>query len=854
MENHDDRQTHRISVRNLAEYIYQSGSLSSVSFSGVSGIEGTRMHQRVFADLKKEYQDGEVETEVFFRSSYPQEEFSIEISGRADCIITSSKLHFITDDETNHALSDTPPSTEAQENPSSKMIDSTSPQFVNIIEIKTHNRQVKDVHELIMPSHQAQLMLYAYMYLESHPKVKFITTTLRYVSIQTYESMTEESIVNRRQANAFFRKTMKLYVHVATNIIVNQKKRDTSISSFTFPYEHFRSGQKQFMNEALSCFQQKETLIAEAPTGIGKTISTLYPAIKWLSHAKDAKIFYMTAKTATRDVANKAIRDMRAAGLYIKSIQLASKESLCPCHEIYCDATICKFAKNYYDRLNDALDELFFQEEILPETILRIAKKHELCPHELALDASMHCDVIICDYNHVFNPRVRLQRYFVSSIVNHMLLVDEAHNMVDRSRDMYSATLTRSSFLTAKAAVRGMDRRLDGHFSNLDQYFIMLCYGISKMQPAISSVEDNIDEKEIISAETFRATKKGPRTLYTILWKTCYRLSMILDDIPSGEAKSAILTFFFDARFFLTVIEQFYDDAYIFTCLGDNLHADTPSEMELTMTLSCLDASKYIAKAIKDQHACVFFSATLSPQEYYQSMLVGADRSFARTLQLPSPFPPENLQVVIVKDIKTTYKERSFSANRVKNTILRLTREKRGNFMIFFPSFNYQNMIFDSMYKEIGKMKGISLMRQTQNMSSNEKADYLARFDVHGKDTLLAFAVLGGHFGEGIDLVGDKLSGVFIVGVGLPQIGAERELIRQYCQEAFHDGFSYAYRYPGWEKVLQAAGRVIRDEEDRGFVVLMDERYMQNEYRILFPEHWHPVEYTSEDVVIDSFQ
>lgn len=805
-----EKALHKISVRALSERIYRSGSLLGAGYGGVSGQEGTRVHQRVFKDLKAQYEADEITTEYPLSLTMEYELFDVQIGGRADCIIEKDQ--------------------------------------VTIFEIKTHNRVAEKVDSLVLPTHEAQVKIYAHLYYSSHPDVEDLTITLRYVSAITYQFLEKSRVFSRSEAADFFSDTMALYVTEAKRICDYERARNTSISDMAFPYSMMRSGQKDFMKAVLSVLKHKETLIAEAPTGIGKTISTLYPAVKWLPHAEGGKIFYATAKLATREVADKALSDMRQCGLVLKSILLFPKEGMCTAGEDFCDSRFCPYADGYYSRLNAALEELHGLDTIYPEDVRRTAQKHRICAHELQLDASNMCDVIICDYNHVFHPRIHLQRYFVASEFCHTILIDEAHNMISRSRDMFSAPFSRNTLLTALPLLSTISQKTEKYSHQLVDYFTLLDCAFEKDSPGINMVESSIAEKDIVMGEDFRAVKAAPQNLYRLLWALCFHIANILVDLQDRFQRRMLSEFYFEARFFLTILEMYFDSTYIVeitrsgTCINN--------QYDITIMLDCLDASDKLASVLRDNHSAVFFSATMSPSQYYRSMIIGKDTSFSTQLTLPSPFPPENLQVIVIKDIKTTYEERNFTSSKVSETIVRMISGHKENFMVFFPSFAYMEMVYQKIRKLTEKDPDFELMLQTSGMNAEDKKHYLDRFNRHGDKTLLGFAVLGGHFGEGIDLVGDRLKGAFIVGVGLPQISKEREILCQYFQNKFGDGFSYAYKYPGWEKVLQAAGRVIRDENDRGFIVLMDERYIRDDYRALWPEHWRAAEYCADEAEI----
>ena len=811
MAKSDDKNRFDISVRALAEHVHRTGGLSPLTFSGISGAEGTRLHTRVFNDLKNQYQPSSVETEVTLSKEIAFGDLLLSVKGRADCVI-----HQIRPGEMPE---------------------------ITLIEIKSTSGSFTDISEILLPVHWAQAMLYAHLYFEIRRDLAGFFLSLRYVSIETMKFVEEKKWVKRDEAAAFFAKTCDTYIAFAKDLVRYRKERDESITALSFPYPNVRPGQKAFMHEVVSAISHISTLFVEAPTGIGKTISTLFPAVKSLGHRKCDKIFYLTAKTATRSVAEKALSDLREKGLVLRSITLQAKEGMCPCPEMYCDTKQCAYAADYYTKLPAAINVLLMYDEITPALVIKTALKFKLCPHELSLDISLLCDVVIGDYNHAFNPRVKLDRYFNQPEMHHALLIDEAHNLVDRSRDMFSAALTFSSLTACRKALMGMDAKVDGYMADLYSYFQILLNGILRGEEGIPLVEKDILSKDIMASQEFRGARSIPRMLYKILWKFCFFLRPVLDALPSGQIRKDVLAFFFDARFFLTVIEIYFDDSYILSAEAVKGISASALENELTITLSCLDASSKIHKLITDQHSAVFFSATLSPTFYYTSMLIGEKNAMdAKTLTLSSPFPPENLSVGILKTIKTTYQERNFSIEKVAEAIFTVTGGKTGNYLIYLPSFAYLKMLTEVIRGRLMEKgtENVDILAQTPSMNSHQKADFLLRFEQFGSRTLFAFAVLGGHFGEGIDLVGERLSGVLIVGVGLPLLCPEREIMRQYFGEKFGDGFGFAYRFPGWEKVLQAAGRVIRNEEDTGFVFLMDERYEKPEYQILFPEHWHP--------------
>lgn len=785
-----------ISVTALAEYVCRCGDLSGGNFDGVSGIEGTRLHQRIFSDIRKEYGDN-LQTEVPFRTVFEDDsKIKLNISGRADCVIGGSPKR--------------------------------------IIEIKSFNSTVQSYERLERQEHLAQLKLYGVMMLNSNPNLDEVSLTLRYVSITTLEAFEKEFTLNRTDSDLFFTYICSEYMSFATSIINYDVNSLETIRNMKFPYDTIRKGQKEFMKSALNSLCSKEVLLVEAPTGTGKTISTLYPAIKGLIRNKYQKIFYLTAKTATRGVAVKAINDMRKNGLLIRSILLASKESMCP-KGTKCDAKYCIYAKGYYQRLKPALNEVLMHDDINPELIGRIAMRNKICPHELSLDALLFCHVVIGDYNHAFDPRVSLVRCFDTGNDDaNVVLVDEAHNLVDRARTMYSASFSMSLIKDTIEQLKGRNLKLEEYLRQTLQYFEVAFECLSKKRPLFKILEGT-EENRCISCDNWEGTRKAPHNLYAILWKTCRFLSPFIEELGPGEVRQKAMEYFFEARFFLTIIEQHYNDSYITYF--------TMNEGDVVVTLDCLDCSSKLDQQIKDKLAVVMFSATLSPYEYYRNVLIGEKADYVRHISLPSPFPPENLEIILETKIGTTYKERGFTIDKIAQRVVAELNDRRGNFMIFFPSFDYMEKVMSSIENKFERLSADDKVKrrvilQKRNMLSFEKEEYLNCFSSPFDGVFLGAAVLGGHFGEGIDLVGDRLSGVIVVGVGIPQLSPEREVLSNYYSEKFGDGYAFAYRYPGWEKVLQAVGRVIRTKDDEGFALLIDSRLEKPEYLILYPENW----------------
>ena len=782
-----------VSVSELASYISRRGNLAGGSYGSVSGAEGTRLHQKVFSDLKKAYGDIVITEESLYYDYISASGLTISVNGRFDAMLMKPGK---------------PPM---------------------IFEIKSFNSTKESFDALVRPEHVTQLKLYGAMYLLTNSDVLDVSLTLRYVSITSFDSFENTYEMSYEEALKYWEEILGEYATFAKTLLDYQNSLLDSAAQIKFPFDSIRPGQKEFMKKALLALNSGEAFFVEAPTGIGKTVSVLYPAIKGLVKNRYDQIFYLTAKEATRGVAEATLNAMRKSGLIIRSITLRSKEKMCPFGPD-CDAKFCPLAKDYYGKLKDALEESLALDEITPEKITDIALRHNICPHEFLIDTMEYCTVIIGDYNHVFNQRVTL----VSKEPGNQriaVLVDEAHNMIDRGRDMFSASISLSLIDSMIKDFKGRNTKVETLLHQLRNYFVNIGTLFDSSSSCFKMLEE-ADERKVLMTENWEAMRQPPRQLYAKLWYTLRNLTPILDNLEQGQCRKTSMKFFFEARYFLTVLEQYFDTSYITTASKEN--------GDITITLNCLDCANKLDKIIKDRMSVIFFSATFTPYEYYRNCLVGPDCDYSSFLRLPSPFPPENLEIMIDSDISTAYKNRSLTEYDLSQKIADCFAGRTGNHMIFFPSFEYMNQIMpriDAILSKDTKIKH-KIISQVTEMNSIEKEEFLKSFSEPYDGLLIGAAVLGGHFGEGIDLVGDRLKGVVIVGVGIPKITPERQILSNYYSEKFGDGFAFAYRFPGWQKVLQAVGRVIRTETDTGFALLIDERLAKPEYLMLYPDHW----------------
>lgn len=795
----DEKQKIRIAVRTLAESVYRSGGLAGPVYTGVSDAEGQKLHKKFLRIMEDRFPDKNIESEVVLDLVTETGDYLLQVSGRCDALVRETDLPVL-------------------------------------IEVKSYSgpkEQLPAAGELI---HLAQALLYAHIYLmqkEADIRPAAVKVSLCYINSETSAITDISKNYTAEQLRRFFTKTCDLYISFAANIISSRKSRQQSGIDCRFPYPDLRDGQKRFMQEVIGAIRQKNALLVQAPTGIGKTMSALYPAVKALANNLVDHVFYLTAMTSTRLVAADAVRDLRRCGLRMKSLVIFAKEKLCLQPDIYCDTRQCPYATGYYDHLPAALQQLFLYEDIGREEILACARQYRLCPFELSLDLATYCELVICDYNYAFDPRVHLARFFNQDPMSHLLLVDEAHNLPDRSREMFSASLEGKQLQIARKALEGQSAALEQSLDTLISYMERLAAKMADNEcPAFDLVEKDSKPAAVMIAPSFRGMRSQPLTLLGLLGRFSFQAYSFLEQQPPWTLRKQLLDAWFPALFFLRIAEQYYDDTYVTTA---EYKADG-----LEIKLMCLDAAEKLTATYRDRHPAVFFSATLSPMSYYQSLLCGHKSDYTpEKLLLPSPFPVENLLVMTCGRFSTRFRQRQETIDNIAHLIMQAVSARTGNYLVFLPSYKYLEQL-RQILRILNRHEQVELLAQRPDLSENQRRGFLQRFEKFGQKTLLALAVMGGQFAEGVDLIGEKLSGVIIVGVGLPQISPQREIMKQYYAGALGNGYAYAYMFPGFNKVQQAAGRLIRSENDRGFILLIDDRYDLPTYHQLFPEGWHP--------------
>jgi Rad3-related DNA helicase len=800
---------HTVRVRDLVEFVLRCGDLGGEGrFVGSDrALAGIRGHQK----LQRSRPEGYL-TEIPVEHVIETPDFTLSIRGRIDGLLPTS-------------------------------------QPVLLEEIKT----IQGAWERADPLHWAQAKFYGFIYAKDHG-FEHLVVQLTYLELETGKVSELRETCSFAELSEFFTATTASYVAWLREQHHWCAVRDQTIATLVFPFPAYRPGQRELAVATYRVLAGGGRLFLAAPTGIGKTISVLFPAIKALGERKLERIFYLTARTVGRAIAEKALEVLRRGGLKLRGVTLTAKEKICVQEGQPCDPRTCPLALGYYDRIKPAIQEALVREEITRSTLEEVAQKHQVCPFELSLDVSQWADVVICDYNYVFDPKVYIRRHFEEDGGQYGFLVDEAHNLVDRGREMFSASLESREISEIRRAIKKGVPRCSRALTKLLKEMRELASPGGDLadlpEPSDPSSELNLfpaqppvpteplppPRQEMArmgnEADGVITKRELPQGLMPLVETALAEAEAWLARNEESAFREDLLGLYFQLFSFRRTAEL-YDQRYV-TIIEDGASA--------RIRLFCLDPSFLLRQALARGKAAVFFSATLTPMEYYRTLL-GGDPGDG-VLQLPSPFPQENLAVIIQDRIATNFKARTDSRKEVVEAIAQLVQGRRGNYLVYFPSYQYLNDVLGDFQAAHPLTQ---VLVQKPGMTEAERDAFLATFSVEHGETLVGFAVLGGIFGEGIDLVGERLIGAVIVGVGLPQLCVERDLIRDYFQNQNSVGFDYAYTFPGMNRVLQAVGRVIRSDTDRGIVLLIDTRFNEPRYRRMFPAWWRFVRVRNPD-------
>ncbi len=929
-----ERECLHISVRNLVEFIFRSGDIDNRIGGGAQAEamqEGSRIHRKIQKSMGRGYR-----AEVPLKYEVVMGHYLLSVEGRADGIfsIKNSEVYENSDeiswlgraDESEgeiflfleESIGDgkqgEPVGTSLKES-TELSVDVEKPEKVVFIdEIKG---MYTDVTRFDKPRlvHLAQAKCYAYIF-AALGGLGEIGVQITYCDMDSQTIRRFREIYDFAQLSAWFDELIEAYRKWTDYQYEWKLARRDSIKMIEFPFE-YRQGQRKLVADVYRTFARKKILFLQAPTGTGKTMATVFPAVKAVGEGLADRIFYLTAKTITRTVAKEAFDILKADGLMAKVLTITAKEKICPCDETDCNPVACPYAKGHFDRVNDAVFELMTTEHDYSRgTLLAAAKRHQVCPFEMALDLSLWCDVVICDYNYVFDPNVYLRRFFAEGEKgDYLFLIDEAHNLVERGREMYSASLAKEDFLAAKKIFK-------------------------KYNLKISKATDRANRLML----EWKRECDGYKVLRSVGdFAVCLmQLMSLMDDFmrhrPEYPERKDVMEFYFELRHFLNMYELM-DKNYV-------AYADHDGDGRFVVHLYCVNPAANLQACIDRGISAVFFSATLLPIKYYKSLLSTGTENYA--VYADSIFPKKNRLLFVAGDVSSLYTRRNASEYQKIAEYIRVTAAaRRGNYIVFFPSYKFMEDVYEVFCDEnvtdaelpadnfddgnlvnsagapdsgtivsleptnesfdfvasdntgeLGKeddvygketistyddnessvedvasknaaklfkcggfgvgdgndVKNIECIIQKNNMHEAEREEFIQKFSEDRENSLVAFCVLGGIFSEGIDLTEDKLIGVLVVGTGLPQICSQREILKAYYNDELSpqalenrglttpgsggEGFSFAYQYPGMNKVLQAAGRVIRTATDVGVIGLLDERFLRRDYRSLFPREW----------------
>ena len=779
------RTTQRISVRDLVEFLLRSGDLDRRQSSGRRDAQAMQAGSRIHRKLQKQMGSG-YQAEVTLKYQILLEDIPVSVEGRADGIWTD----------------------ENGEEP-----------LVVIDEIKGTYRDLSRM-EAPVEVHLAQAKCYAYIYGQQHGQMR-MGVRMIYADLETEELRHFEETYTMEELSGWFQDLMADYGKWVSFESQWQERRAESLKKLIFPFD-YREGQKDLAVSVYRTIARKKRLFIQAPTGVGKTLSVLFPALKAMGEGLASRIFYLTARTITRTVAVDALDLLRQQGMELKTVVLTAKEKLCVCEKPECDPDHCPRAKGHFDRINQAVYELWTTgpDACTREVILESAERYQVCPFELSLDLAVWVDTLICDYNYVFDPNVSLKRFFADGVrEDYLFLIDEAHNLVERGREMYSASLEKEAFLQMKKLLRGKREGLTKALDGCNRYLLTLkreCESGFQVLPQVGGFELQLQR---LSTE----------------------LDKYLEQPVPEEIREQVMEFYFSVWNFLGICDRLDDNYVIYTEFSEEGH--------FWLHLYCVRPAENLRQCLDCGMAAIFFSATLLPVNYYKDLLTGNMEDYA--VYAKSPFDPVNRLLLVGTDVSSRYSRRGAAEyERMARYIHETVTVKTGNYLVFAPSYQVMEQVADRCVA----YEDMECIRQESGMTEEEREAFLKEFEKERNHSLVGFCVMGGIFSEGIDLTEDRLIGALIIGTGLPQVCREREIVKEYFDKKGMDGFAYAYQYPGMNKVLQAAGRVIRTESDRGMILLMDDRFATISYQRLFPREWEQHAYCQVDSLAGQLQ
>lgn len=772
----------KISVRNLVEFILREGDIDNRTTGSMERDamrQGSRIHRKIQKRMGSDYR-----AEVPLKQECPCDGFILQVEGRADGILKEA---------------------------GQTVID----------EIKGVVRELEHIKEPV-GVHLAQAKCYAYIY-ASQNGLEEIGVQMTYCNLETEEIKRFRQQYCCEELRQWFQELVHAYEKWAGFQIAWRKKRNESIRGTEFPFS-YRAGQRDLVAAVYRTILRQKKLFIQAPTGVGKTMAAVFPAVRAIGEDLGEKIFYLTAKTITRTVAEQAFQTLRSRGLQFKTITLTAKEKICFCEETECNPDACPYAKGHYDRVNEAVFDLITNGSELTRGVLEAqAEKYQVCPFEMSLDVSLWVDAVICDYNYVFDPNAHLKRFFSEgNKEGYLFLVDEAHNLVERGREMYSAEIYKEDILRIKRLVKAEDTKLAKRLEECNRQFLEMkreCEDYTILNAA-GNAPVQAGGYQVVESVSHVSLK---------LMNVFGELERYLEECRDTDKREEVLDFYFQVRDFLNIYDILDENYTVYT--------ELERQGRFKLKLLCVNPAANLQTYLEQGNSTIFFSATLLPIHYYKKLLSVEKEDYA--VYAKSPFPIENRLLLLATDVSTRYTMRGKGMyHKIAEYILQTIRAKKGNYMIFFPSYRFLEDVYEFFQVEMEAKDQIECVIQTQRMGEEAREIFLETFEEERDGSLAGFCVMGGIFSEGIDLTKDRLIGAVIVGTGLPQVCNDREILRSYFDSRNLSGFDYSYLYPGMNKVLQSAGRVIRTEEDKGVILLLDERFLGRQYQDTFPREW----------------
>ena len=832
----------RISVRTLVEFLLRSGDLDSRAQRGMdveAALAGGRIHRKL-----QKAEKGDYAAEVMLSRDTEFEDLVIRVEGRADGIIgyrglqEAGKTAEITDKQADQSAGITDEQTDQSAGITAEQADQspeiadeqTDRSSVIVDEIKGMYLDVAALEEPF-PVHLAQAKCYAAICADRYGLGE-IGVRMTYVNLETEELHYFHSMYTGVEIEEWYRKLVQDWYRWAKWQMDHIRLRNESMKHMDFPFP-YRAGQQKLTAAVYHAIKEAKELFLMAPTGVGKTMSCVFPAVRAIGEEHGDRIFYLTAKNETLSVGTEAFSILLDKGLDFRTIRITSKEKICPLNEPSCNPDDCMFAKGHFDRINEAVFDLIRKREILDRSsIMKMAVERRVCPFELTLDTASWCDAILCDYNYVFDPDAQLKRFFAEGTKGgYIFLIDEAHNLVERGRDMYSAVLVKEHVLGARRILKDGPKE-----AAKEEGFGKADGGDAK---AVVRALDRVNRimlelKHRMEDSPSGASLGKPYLLIGFaeadeLLKACVllygRLQAYYEESKKTAVKEALLDFYFEIRSFVSVSETL-DENYV-------IYAEEDEEGHFAIKLFCVNPAGRLSAQTAKGRMAVLFSATLLPVDYYRRLLTTKEDPYA--VYAPSPFEEDHRLLLLASDISTRFADRGENMyRRIARYIQEMAKARTGNYLVFFPSYRMLKDVFE-VYRREFDVPEVNWVLQSSRMQEDDREIFLENFYEDPEHSLVGFCVMGGMFSEGIDLTGTKLIGAAIVGAGIPQVSNEREILKDYYGR---DGFDYAYRFPGINKVEQAAGRVIRTAEDLGVILLLDERLLAPSYTRLFPREW----------------